>query len=76
MKCMVVDGGLFYDSIEGFDYEEGYVYRLKIEWYDAWPGREEPPQDAGVRVAAGGGVEQEGCGVGGFSLNSDLILSN
>ncbi len=47
MKCMVVDGGLFYDSIEGFDYEEGYVYRLKIERYDAWPGQGEPPQDAG-----------------------------
>ena len=44
--CMVVDGGLFYDRIEGFDYAEGYVYRLKIERYDAWPDRDEPPQDA------------------------------
>lgn len=47
MKCMVVDGELFYDHIDGFDHEPGYEYRLKIERYDAWPGMEEPPQDAG-----------------------------
>lgn len=46
MQCMVVDGELFYDGIDGFDYEEGYEYRLKIEEFDAWPGQE-PPQDAG-----------------------------
>lgn len=45
--CLVVDGGLFYDAIDGFDYEEGYHYRLRIEQYDAWPGQEEPPADAG-----------------------------
>lgn len=47
MKCMVVNDELFYDTIAGFDYEPGYEYRLKIERYDAWPDREEPPQDAG-----------------------------
>ena len=31
---MVVDGGLFYDGIEGFDYEPGYDYRLRIGKYD------------------------------------------
>ena len=46
MKCMIVDGNFFYDRIEGFDYEEGYVYELRIEKYDAWPGQKEPPQDA------------------------------
>ena len=46
MQCMVVDGELFYDRIDGFDYEQGYVYKLKIERYDAWPDRAEPPQDA------------------------------
>ena len=46
-QCMVVDGSLFYDAIDGFDYEEGYRYRLRIEQYDAWPGQEEPPADAG-----------------------------
>lgn len=46
MQCMVVDGELFYSSIDGFDYEEGYVYKLKMERYDAWPDRDEPPQDA------------------------------
>ena len=46
MQCMVVDGNLFYDRIDGFDFVQGYVYRLKIERYDAWPDEEEPPQDA------------------------------
>ena len=46
MQCLVVDGEYFYDSIEGFKYEEGYVYRIRMERYDAWPGLEEPPQDA------------------------------
>ena len=45
-SCMVVDGGLFYDGIEGFDYEPGYDYRLRIGKYDPWDGGE-PPQDAG-----------------------------
>ena len=45
-SCMVVDGGLFYDGIEGFDYEPGYDYRLRIGKYDPWDGNE-PPQDAG-----------------------------
>ena len=44
--CMVVDGSLFYDAIEGFDYEAGYNYRLRIGKYDPWGGGE-PPQDAG-----------------------------
>ena len=43
--CMVVDGALFYASIEGFEYEAGYNYRLRIGKYDPWGGRE-PPQDA------------------------------
>ena len=43
--CMVVDGGLFYDGIEGFEYETGYTYRLRIGKYDPWDGGE-PPQDA------------------------------
>jgi len=44
--CMVVDGSLFYDAIEGFEYEAGYTYRLRIGKYDPWGGGE-PPQDAG-----------------------------
>lgn len=47
MKCMIVNGELFYDAIDGFDYEPGYEYKIKIERFDAWPDREEPPQDAG-----------------------------
>lgn len=44
--CMVVDGSLFYDGIDGFTFEPGYTYRLRIGKYDPWGG-EEPPQDAG-----------------------------
>ena len=44
--CMVVDGSLFYDGIDGFTFEPGYTYRLRIGKYDPWDG-EEPPQDAG-----------------------------
>ena len=46
MKCLVVNGELFYNEIEGFDYEDGYVYRLKIEREDLYYGDAEPPQDA------------------------------
>ena len=45
-SCMIVDGSLFYDGIEGFNFEAGYNYRLRIGKYDPWNG-EEPPQDAG-----------------------------
>ena len=45
-SCMVVDGDFFYDGIEGFAYEPGYDYRLRIGKYDPWGGGE-PPQDAG-----------------------------
>ena len=47
MECLMVDGEFFYDEIEGFEHQEGYEYRLRIEQYDAWPDMEEPPQDAG-----------------------------
>ena len=46
-KCLVVDGSLFYDGIDSFNYSEGYTWRLKVERYDAWPDLDEPPQDAG-----------------------------
>ena len=45
MRCMVVDGGLFYDEIEGFVHEAGFRYRVRMERYDPWGG-EEPPADA------------------------------
>ena len=45
-KCLELDGKLFYDGINGFKHEEGHIYRLKIERYDAFPGEKEPPQDA------------------------------
>ncbi len=45
-SCMIVDGEFFYGGIEGFSYEPGYDYRLRIGKYDPWGGGE-PPQDAG-----------------------------
>ena len=45
MRCMVVDGGLFYDEIEGFEHEAGFRYRIRMERYDPWGG-DEPPADA------------------------------
>ena len=45
MRCMVVDGGLFYDEIEGFEHEAGFRYRVRMERYDPWGG-EPPPADA------------------------------
>ena len=46
-QCLVVDGELFYDAIEGFKHEAGYRYRLRIEQYDRFPGQTEIPQDTG-----------------------------
>lgn len=45
MRCMVVDGYLFYDAIEGFEHEAGYRYRIRMERYDRWQGQA-PPEDA------------------------------
>ena len=45
MRCLVVDGELFYDAIDGFEHEAGYRYRLRMERYDRWPGQA-PPADA------------------------------
>ena len=42
MMCMMVDGDLFYDEIDGFEHEAGYRYRLRMERYDRWPGQETP----------------------------------
>ncbi|MEZ8088374.1 MULTISPECIES: DUF4377 domain-containing protein [Vibrio] len=31
MKCLVVDGALFYDHITDFEFEAGYEYTLQVE---------------------------------------------
>ena len=46
-QCLVVDGELFYDPIDGFRHQTGYRYRLRIERYDRFPGQTEIPQDTG-----------------------------
>ena len=48
MRCMVVDGELFYDEIEGFEHEAKYRYRIRMERYDPWDGKL-PPADASWR---------------------------
>lgn len=30
MRCLVVDNGLFYDPIQGFEHQSGYEYQLRI----------------------------------------------
>ena len=44
--CLVVDGLLFYQEIDGLEYEPGCHYRRRIERYDTRPDRDEPPADA------------------------------
>ena len=45
--CLIVDGEIFWgEAIAGFTHESGYEYRLRLERYDRWPGRDEIPQDA------------------------------
>ena len=46
-SCMVVNGEFFYEEIEGFEYEAGYDYRLRVGKYDPWGGSE-PPQDVSL----------------------------
>ena len=47
---MVVDGGLFYDGIDGFDYEPGYDYRLRIGKYDPWGGESRRRMPGGTPI--------------------------
>ncbi|ODA35730.1 hypothetical protein A8L45_03065 [Veronia pacifica] len=37
MKCLVVDGDLFYDRIQGFRFQEGYYYKVKMAVEPAYP---------------------------------------
>lgn len=41
LKCLVINDGIIYGSIEGFDYQPGYNYVLKIEITNV----ENPPAD-------------------------------
>ena len=43
MKCLVVNGEIFHNTIEGFDYEEGFYYRLTVEREDLYPNEDPPP---------------------------------
>ncbi len=47
-SCLVVDGELFYQEIDGFDHQPGYRYRISMEQYELWPEGEEVPQDASL----------------------------
>ena len=42
VQCLVVNGEVFRDTIEGFTYEEGYIYRLRVEREDLYPNSEPP----------------------------------
>lgn len=45
-KCMVVNGEYFYDSIQGFEFESGFEYELKVKKTE----RENVPADASMYV--------------------------
>ncbi|MYM64830.1 DUF4377 domain-containing protein [Pseudomaricurvus sp. HS19] len=47
MKCLVVDGKTFYQKIDGFTFEEGFDYRLKIRQVQVYTA-ETAPADAGL----------------------------
>ena len=49
MKCLMVNGELFYDTIEGFDYEEGCYYRLRIERQNLYPNGDPPSGESRYR---------------------------
>ncbi len=44
MKCLIVNGSMFYDRINGFQYEEGYQYELLVERREKDPAQ--TPADA------------------------------
>ncbi len=44
MQCLIVNGEYFYDSIDGFDFEEGYHYTIKVQRDE----RVNPPADASM----------------------------
>ena len=49
MRCLVVNGELFYNTIEDFDYEEGYYYRLTVERENLYPSEDPPPGESMYR---------------------------
>lgn len=44
-SCLVVDGNTFYNYIEGFVFEEGYVQKIRVEKVQTYR-REKLPADA------------------------------
>ncbi|PID70525.1 heat-shock protein [bacterium DOLZORAL124_38_8] len=50
MDCLVVNGELFYDSIDGFEFENGYNYELEVEKKQLCDSKNpsECPQDKGM----------------------------
>jgi hypothetical protein len=73
MECMVVDDKFFYDDIEGFDYEEGYTYEIKVKKTEI----ENPPMDGSsikyelLEVISKKSVIGTSSGSSGLSLDSD-----
>jgi len=69
MKCMVVNGNYFYDKIQGFEFESGYTYELKVKKGLAF-GTDDPtkiPADANmysyelIELVSKESVIPEGC---------------
>ena len=47
MKCLIVDGSLFYGHIKGFDFKNGYEYKLEIKRIQSYTV-DNAPADAGL----------------------------
>ena len=59
--CLIVDGGYFYDEIEGFEHEPGYEYRLRILRYDPYMGQERPRTPASTRIVCWKSCPKQAC---------------
>lgn len=59
MTCMLVNGEVFHDTIEGFEYEEGFIYRLRVEREDLYPDSEPPPDVSRYRYRLVEMIEKE-----------------
>ena len=49
-ECLVVNDEFFYDEINGFNFESGFSYVLKIRKSNAFPEGVQAPADASIYV--------------------------
>ena len=47
-ECLVVDGELFYDEIEGFEFEEGKTQKIRVRQIQEYASEDDVPADASL----------------------------